>query len=304
MGAWYAPAATGLGRLGEVGFEVRTEVFEGPLEVLLRLVAEDRVDVTELSVAAIATAYLEELAGAERVDLEVATAVLLAVAELVQAKCRRLLPAPVADERDEEAGRLEERDLLLSRLVACRTFRAAAAALAAQMERAARSVPRRSGLEEPFVSLAPDLLAPVTPADLAAAAARVLGARPVPVVDVSHLPPVAVSVEEMSVRLSQRLRGLGVASFEELTRGAGRAELIAAFLAVLELCKQGVVEVAQDRPFGELRVRLVSDAAFDAAPSGLAPRTAAGGIAAGEPPAPPDAEPLEGSPTVNAGGLG
>src|SRR5205823_953562 len=127
-------------------------------------------------------------------DLEVATEFLLIAAVLVELKSRRLLPGRGDLDLDEEFSLWEERDLLLTRLLECKTFKDAAVELQRLMNRAERSVPRRAGLEAPFIGLVPDLLAGVTPQKLHAACVRALSPKPVPHVDLDHVAPIRVSV--------------------------------------------------------------------------------------------------------------
>ena len=132
-------------------YEVRTPVYEGPFDLLLHLILREEVELWEMSLSAIVDAYLAELEphGAT-LDLDVATEFLLIAATLVELKARRLLPGLEDVELDEELLRFEERDLLLARLLECKTFKDAAAAFDARIRRAERSVPRRAGPEEPF----------------------------------------------------------------------------------------------------------------------------------------------------------
>jgi segregation and condensation protein A len=237
-----------------MAYEVRTEVFEGPFDVLLRLITAQEVDVYEISLARVVDAYLAEIRKIESLDLEVATEFLLIAACLVELKCRRLLPAR-DDDLDEELALYEERDLLLSRLVECRTFTAAAQAFVRLEGAAARSLPRTAGPDERFADLRPDLLAGVTPELLLAAAAGALAERPRPRVDVDHVLVDEVTVAEVVERLAVRLPGLGRASFRALTADLHhRMQVIVHFLAVRELYKQGLVEVEQLETFGDLVV--------------------------------------------------
>src|SRR3954471_5381763 len=171
-------------------YEVRTPVFEGPFDLLLHLILRSEVELFELSLRTIVDEYLLEIERMETIDLDVATEFLLIAATLVELKARRLLPDLADAELDEELLRFEARDLLLARLLECKTFKDAADAVAALIARADRSVPRTVGPEEPFRSLVADPLAPVTQAQLSAAARRALSPKPKPVVDTDHLAPV------------------------------------------------------------------------------------------------------------------
>lgn len=238
-----------------VAVDVHTPVFEGPFDLLLHLILRDQVDLYEVSLNAIVDAFLTELDRMSELDLEVATEFLLIAATLVELKARRLLPGDPDPDLDDELGRWEERDLLLSRLLECKTFKDAAAAFEQLASAAALSLPRRAGLEEPFVGLVPDMLEGVTPADLAAALARASIPRPSPTVDVSHLHMVRVSVSDAVVELSDELPRVGRIGFGELTGGlVERLEVVVRFLAILELFKQGLVALEQPEAFGDITI--------------------------------------------------
>lgn len=239
-----------------MAYEVRTEVYEGPVDVLLRLVEERRVDLYELRLSEIVDAFLAEVERLQTVDLELATQFLVVAATLVEWKCRRLLPV----EDDEEADGLalsETRDHLLARLVECSTFSAAARRLAELETAARRCVARRAGPEESFAGVVPDLLEGLTPDDLARAARRVLVARPVPRVETEHVLVDELTVAALLGSLVARLEAAGgpVAFRRLVGEGASRAEVIVSFLALLELYRHGAVELEQAVNFGTLEVR-------------------------------------------------
>ena len=112
-----------------VAYAVSTEVFEGPFDLLLHLILREQVDLYEISLARIVDAYLTEVERMETLDLDVATEFLLIAATLVELKARRLLPDRQDVELDEELALWEERDLLLARLLECKTFKDAAGVL-------------------------------------------------------------------------------------------------------------------------------------------------------------------------------
>ncbi|HEV2368428.1 MAG TPA: segregation/condensation protein A, partial [Acidimicrobiales bacterium] len=173
-------AARPAGILVVVPYEVTTPVFEGPFDLLLQLITADRVDLYEISISKIVDGYLAELDRMESLDLDIATEFLLIAATLVELKSRRLLPGLDDGDLDEELSLWEERDLLLARLLECKTFKDAARALTEMAEAAERSRPRLAGPEERFLAVAPDLLAGVTPADVRAAFIRAATPRPSP----------------------------------------------------------------------------------------------------------------------------
>ncbi|MDP8976613.1 MAG: segregation/condensation protein A [Actinomycetota bacterium] len=241
-------------------YEVSTPVFEGPLDLLLNLVVEEQVDLYEVSISTIVDAYLSHLEGLHHVDLETATEFLLMAAVLVELKVRRLLPAPATVDVDEEIELCSKRDLLLARLLECKTYSQAAQALRRLAVGAERSRPRVAGMEDRFAGLMPDALGGVTAEQLRSAMERALTPRPVPRVGLEHVTPVRASVRDAVAQLSEELPRLGEASFRRLTDGVvERLVIIVRFLAVLELYKEGLVELDQGRTFGELRVRWLGE---------------------------------------------
>jgi segregation and condensation protein A len=243
-----------------MAYAVRTPVFEGPFDLLLHLILRQEVELWEVSLSEIVDAYLAELDRMDTFDLDVATEFLLIAATLVELKARRLLPGLEDLELDEELLRFEERDLLLARLLECKTFKDAARAIESRMRRADRSVPRRTGPEEPYRWMVPDPLESVRLEALRAAALRMLQAAPVPVIDTEHIAPVRASVRDAVESVLRLLPESEPMSFRALVSGVPeRLEVIVRFLAVLELYKQGMVDVLQFSNFGELLVRRLQD---------------------------------------------
>ena len=269
------PRAHEAGNLAHVVYKVHTDVFAGPFDLLLRLITEQRVDLYEVALADIVDGFLAEIAEMQRLDLEVATEFLVIAATLVELKCRRLLPG--REEPDEDTlALLEERDYLLARLVECTTFSAAGAQLARAELAASRSWPRLAGLDERFEGLQPDLLAYLSPDDVRAAALRALAPRPVPHVEVDHVLVDEVTVADVVEALCALLPGSPLTSFRELTAGARtRMEVVVHFLGLLELYKQGLVELEQASTFGELRVAWTGGL-FEDAPQAAAGQAALG----------------------------
>jgi segregation and condensation protein A len=245
-------------------YEVQTPVFEGPFDLLLHLIMREQVDVYEVSLSTIVDAYLTELermqASEARLDLEIATEFLLIAATLVELKARRLLPGRDDVDLDEELALWEERDLLLARLLECKTFKDAARSLAQLGNEAGRSFARTAGPEDHFLALTPDLLAGVRPPDLKAAFLRAVAPKPVPRVDVTHLHMVQANVSDAVVELLDELPRVGRMSFRALTQSlVERLEVVVRFLAILELYKQGLVDIEQTYAFGDLEVVWIGD---------------------------------------------
>jgi segregation and condensation protein A len=238
-----------------VPIDVATPVYEGPFDLLLQLILKEQVDLYEVDLARIVDAYLAEIERLQALDLEVATEFLLIAATLVELKTRRLLPGSTDVDLDEELALWSERDLLLARLLECKTFKDVAAVLNRLAEEADLCHPRRVGPDERFHGLVPDLLEGTSARRLQSAAIRALTPRPQPVIDLFHVTPIRVTVADAVAELVEELPRVGRISFRRLTAElVERVEVIVRFLAVLELYKQGLVEIEQFDRFGEIEV--------------------------------------------------
>lgn len=232
-----------------------TPVFEGPFDLLLHLVTREQVDIWELSLSSIVDQYVATLEQMQALDLAVATEFLLTAALLLELKARRLLPDSSDAETEEELALWEERDLLLARLLECKTFKDAAGAMGRLATAAEQSLPRRAGLEDQFLGLAPDPLDGVMPQHLHRAMTKLLEPKPVPRVNTEHVAPVRASVAETLGELVQKLPRHGQTTFRRLTAGLShRLEIIVYFLAVLELFKRGMVDLDQAGRLAELHI--------------------------------------------------
>ncbi|MCP5028109.1 MAG: segregation/condensation protein A [Actinomycetia bacterium] len=249
-----------------MGYQVQTEVFEGPFDLLLHLILKDEVDLYEVSLSTIIDAYMAELDGMDDLDLELSTEFLLIAATLVELKTRRLLPGHGDGDLDDELALWDERDLLLAKLLECKTFKDAAIVLERMAVTAARTTPRTAGLEEHFLELAPDLLVGVTPADIRSAYLKAVAPKPTPTFDIDHVAPIRVSVADAVEELIDELPRAGRITFRRLTDAlVDRLEIVVRFLAVLELFKQGLVDIEQPATFGELTIQWLGGSPADLA---------------------------------------
>jgi segregation and condensation protein A len=245
-------------------YVVRTEVFEGPFDLLLHLIARQQVDIWQVSLARITEEYLAEVRRMRELNLEVATEFLVVAATLLELKAARLLPAPDA-EPDEAEALLEERDLLFARILQYRAYKQVAELLGARLGEQAAFVPCRVGVEETLRRVAPDLLVGVDPAELARLAEAALAPVPPPQVTTSHIAPAKLSVSEAVASFARRLARQGSTTFQELVGDAPPIEVVIAFLALLELYKRSLVELEQGTIFGEIAVRWTGDGDADLA---------------------------------------
>ena len=235
-------------------YEVKTRVFEGPIDLLLQLITSHRLEITELSLVDLVSEYLSYLDSMRELDIEVTSEFLLIAATLIQLKARHLLPEDVETELDDELALAEERDRLLSRLLACLTFKDVAAVLAHRYEASIRYVPRTAGLDPDIVPAMPRIPLPVDGDELARVAARVfsqLDREP----DLDHLDLELPSVDEAIARIQIRLQEAAEWEFDALASEAQRpVEVIAYFLAVLELARWGAVRVSQQHQASAISV--------------------------------------------------
>ncbi|HEY8547223.1 MAG TPA: ScpA family protein [Acidimicrobiales bacterium] len=241
-----------------MSYEVQTPVFEGPFDLLLHLILREQVDLYEVSLSTIVDGYLAYLEQLERLDLEITTDFLMIAATLVELKSRRLLPSVDEMELDDELALWEERDLLLHRLVECKTFKEAAIAMQVLAGEAGRSYPRKVGIDERFVGLMPDLLASVTPEDLRLAYLKATAPKPKPSVDLHHVAPIRASVTDAIAELADELPRVGRITFRRLTGGlVERLDVVVRFLAILEMFKRGLVDLDQGERFGDIHIQWI-----------------------------------------------
>ena len=239
-----------------MAYEVETSVFSGPFDLLLHLILQDEVDLYEISLGGIIDAYIQEIQKMEDVNLAVATEFLLIAATLIELKSRRLLPDASDLDLEDELALWEERDLLLARLLECKTFKDASHALNALTVDADLSFPRLVGMEEQFVDLMPDLLNGVTGENLHEAFLR--ATAPKPTLDLFHVASIKLTVAETVEYLIEELPQMGRVTLRELTSGlVDRVEVVVYFLSVLELYKQGVIDLTQLSTFGTLTIEWV-----------------------------------------------
>ena len=250
-----------------MAFEVATPVYDGPFDLLLHLILKEEVDIHEVSLTRIVEAYLEEIQRMQMLDLDVATEFLLIASTLVELKTRRLLPGREDMDLDEELALWSERDLLLARLLDCKTFKDVASVFSQLTERASLSFPRRSGPDERFAELLPDMLDGVTPVRLQRAYLRVTQPKAPTSIDLFHVAPIRASVADALMEMLDTLPKLGKVTFRQITEAIyDRIEVVVRFLAILELYKQGRVTLEQSDRFGDIEVQWTAgdDTGFEA----------------------------------------
>jgi segregation and condensation protein A len=241
-------------------FAVRLENFEGPFDLLLSLIAKHKLDITEIALSTVTDEFIAFVkAGGKVWDLEQTTSFLLVASTLLDLKAARLLPqGDVEDE--EDLALLEARDLLFARLLQYKAFKEAAAVIAGREAEYARSYPRSVPLEPRYAEALPDLVLGIGPDRLAELAVRALKPKLPPVVSIDHIHLVRVSVREHALILRDKLLRARVATFRALCADCqSTLEIVARFLALLELYREGLVAFDQQTALGELTVRWTGD---------------------------------------------
>jgi segregation and condensation protein A len=246
-------------------YKVKFEVFEGPLDLLLYLIKKEEVDIYEVNLTRLAGQFIEYIETMRLLDLEVAGEFLVMAATLMYIKSRELLPVdqqaqPQDDDDDGEDPRWE----LIRQLVEYKKFKDAAAKLEALEERQENIFPRVPARLE---------FGPETPArseasifDLVSAVNTVLqrfGKR----AEQREIFEDKWTVSEKIQLLMQALAQTPVMRFSELFAGASsRTEIVATFLALLELIRLKHLAALQEEPFGEIMIRRVDKPPQEATP--------------------------------------
>jgi segregation and condensation protein A len=250
-------------------FEVHLDVFQGPFDLLLGLIAKHKLDITEVSLAKVTDEFVAHIKAAQSDesgdswDLSQASEFVVVAATLLDLKAARLLPQ-AGPEDEEDLALIEARDLLFARLLQYRAYKEIARTFADRMATAGRITPRQAGLEPEFASLLPELVIAVTPEQFAMIAARALTPKAPPTVGLEHLHAPQVSVREQATILVDRLRARRQLSFRALVADADSTLIIVArFLALLELFKEAAIAFEQAEALGELGVRWTGSDAGD-----------------------------------------
>ena len=240
------------------GFSVHLANFDGPFDLLLQLISRHKMDVTEVSLSIVTDEFISFIRGLEASgqgwELEQATEFLVVAATLLDLKAARLLPSGDVED-EEDLALLEARDLLFARLLQYRAFKEIAATFSERIAAADKSFARVVALDPALAALLPEVLIGVGAQRFAAIAERVLTPKVGPVVAVQHLHMALVSVAEESKMVVEALRHSKSLSFRNLIADADSTLVVVArFLALLDLYRQGVLRFDQVIALGELQI--------------------------------------------------
>ncbi|MFG2086002.1 MULTISPECIES: segregation and condensation protein A [unclassified Spirillospora] len=242
----------------EQGFRVHLDNFEGPFDLLLGLISKHKLDITEVSLHKVTDDFIAHIhSHGKDWDLDQASHFLLVAATLLDLKAARLLPSGEVDDEDDLAL-LEARDLLFARLLQYRAYKEVARVFAGRIADASRRFPRVVPMEPRFANLLPEVLLGLGPEEFARLAARAFTPKEAPSVSVEHIYQPKASVTEQAAIVVERLRRLRRTTFRVLASDAeGTYEVVARFLALLELYRDQNVTFEQLEPLGDLHVTWV-----------------------------------------------
>lgn len=248
------------------GFQVNLEVYSGPFDALLGMIANNKLELTEVSLSSITEEFLTYVRGLDFTkNMDEASAFLDIASILVEAKSVAILPGGEDSQHDEQSlEALRERDLLFARLLQYRAYKQAAGDFRARIAANSGRFPHPAAMDEAVAAMLPELVWTLTPLELAQLAAQVIANAPASEVSIHQLHVPLVDLRAQSLVVRDRLiaalesKGDQSMSFSELTRDCtSRIEVVARFMAVLVFFKQGVLQYQQDGPFAELHLRWV-----------------------------------------------
>ena len=239
-----------------MSFDVKIDVFEGPFDLLLQLITTQELSINEVPVAQITSSFLENMYAEPNLDLDTATEFLLIAATLLLIKARSLLPSP-ENELDVEDDPEAAKEDLVERLLEYKTFSNASVWLEELYARNGWYIPRLRELEEEYAHLYPDPFEGVEVSGLSQALMDLLIEMAPAQVDTSYIAPIKVSVAEKIQWVRENLEDVGSTTFSELILECRtKLEVIATFLAILELYKSGEVTLTQRKRFGKIEVKI------------------------------------------------
>lgn len=255
-----------------MSYNVKTQAYSGPFDLLLQLVSRQKLDIGSISIAEVADQYMREVQSMGELDLDVASDFVLVASTLLDMKAAALVPNEPQRPRKEEEEEDDEDDLanlspdearevLIARLIAYKQFRNAAAALGSRMEAESLMEPRTAGPDPEFMGLMPDYLEGITLRSLAVICADLDSRRQGFLLEAEHIAPKRLPIALTVASVDRVTRAHPLVSFSDLLDGDLRTEtLVATFLAILELEKRGSVVLTQEHTFGEIDVARVEGA--------------------------------------------
>ena len=234
------------------GYQVKLPTFEGPLDLLLHLIAEHELDILDIPIAFVTQKYVEYITLMHELNIDVASEYLVMAATLAHIKSKMLLPTPPEDQDEEGELELDPRAELVRRLLEYQKYKEAAELLGGRSVLGRDVFPR--GAPAPSVE-GPAPLAQVSLFKLLDAFQGVLE-RAKTVID-HEINLERFSITDRIIQLADVLRNAGRVPFERLFAGQHtRAELIVTFLALLEMTRLRMTKLIQEAPLESIQVEL------------------------------------------------
>jgi len=227
-------------------YKIKIPVFEGPLDLLLHLIRENKIDIYDIPIALITRQYLKYLEIMKELSLDIAGDFLVMAATLIHIKSRMLLPP------DEEAPLEEQEDPrkeLVQKLLEYQAFKEAAFSLKEKEEERTKVFRREplSADDEPL-----PYLSDVSLFDLLSAFKKILDKAPPGVVSITKE---TLTVKDKMFFIMEMLEGKEAVRFEKLFKESiTRIHLVITFVALLELIRLGLVKAYQERDFSNIWV--------------------------------------------------
>jgi len=243
----------------ETKFRLRLYNFEGPFDLLLQLIQDRKMDITEVALAEVTDefiAYTEELTIEHGLD-EV-TEFLVIAATLLDLKTARLLPqGDMVDPEDLEL--LEARDLLFARLLQYKAYKQIAEQFADWQQNAPRRYPRSVPPEDKYLNLLPPVELGISAKELGLIAAVAFRPRPVPTVSTKHIHIPTVSVQHEAKMVMKALKHFAIGTpvkFGSLVEDCSQSiTVVGRFMSLLELYRMHAIEFSQAEPLEDLFVK-------------------------------------------------
>lgn len=208
------------------GFQVNLEVYSGPFDALLGMIANNKLELTEVSLSSITEEFLTYVRGLDFTkNMDEASAFLDIASILVEAKSVAILPGSEDSQHDEQSlEALRERDLLFARLLQYRAYKQAAGDFRARIAVNSGRFPHPAAMDEAVAAMLPELVWTLTPLELAQLAAQVIANAPASEVSIHqlHVPLVDLRAQSLVVRdrliAALEFKGDQSMSFSELNR--------------------------------------------------------------------------------------
>ena len=252
-----------------MSYRVKIESFEGPFDLLLALVSEQKIDIGAISITEVADQYLSYVEVMQELDMDVASDFIVVAATLLSLKAASLLPdeSVILGEDLDNLSPVEVRDILIARLIAYKQYKSVAAALNARLESEGRMFARQAGLESEYVGLLPDYLEGITLHNLAIICADLAARREVFLLEAEHIASKPIPIESRIGELLTRLEKDKKITFKRLLSNEGDPTVIVvSFLALLELYHRGMISLDQKQFDGDIEIHYLDPSQWAPAP--------------------------------------